>query len=117
MGADAARSLGVDVPALRRNLFLVTSLIAGLAVAVSGVIGFVGLVVPHIVRLLVGSDHRRTLPVGVLIGATFMVLSDLLARTVVSPQELPVGVVTAIIGAPTLIVLIRRRTYLYGGSG
>ncbi len=117
MGADAATSLGVDVPSLRRNLFLVTSLIAGLSVAVSGVIGFVGLVVPHIVRLIVGSDHRRMLPVGALVGATFMVLSDLLARTIVAPQEMPIGVITAIIGAPTLIVLIRRRTYLYGGTG
>jgi len=117
LGADAATSLGVDVPALRRNLFLVTSLIAGISVAVSGVIGFVGLVVPHIVRLIVGSDHRRLLPVGAIVGATFMVLSDLLARTIVSPQELPIGVITAIIGAPTLIVLIRRRNYLYGGSG
>lgn len=117
MGADAATSLGVDVPSLRRNLFLVTSLIAGLSVAVSGVIGFVGLVVPHIVRLTVGSDHRRTLPVGVLVGASFMVLADLLARTIVSPQEMPIGVITAIIGAPTLIVLIRRRSYLYGGTG
>ena len=114
MGADAATSLGVEVHSLRRNLFLVTSLIAGLSVAVSGVIGFVGLVVPHIVRLIVGSDHRRMLPVGVLVGATFMVLSDLLARTIVAPQEMPIGVITAIIGAPTLIVLIRRRTYLYG---
>jgi len=117
MGADAATSLGVDVARLRRNLFFITSLIAGLSVAVSGVIGFVGLVVPHIVRLVVGSDHRRTLPVGALAGATFMVLSDLLARTIVAPQEMPIGVITAIIGAPTLIVLIRRRTYLYGGAG
>ena len=117
MGPDAATSLGVNVNALRRDLFLVTSLIAGLSVAVSGVIGFVGLVIPHIVRLLVGSDHRRTLPVGALVGASFMVLSDLLARTVVAPQEMPIGVITAIIGAPTLIVLIRRRTYMYGGTG
>ena len=117
MGSDAATSLGVDVPVLRRNLFLVTSLIAGLCVAVSGVIGFVGLVVPHIVRMIVGSDHRRLLPAAALIGASFMVLADLLARVVVSPQEMPIGVITAIIGAPTLIVLIRRRTYLYGGTG
>jgi iron complex transport system permease protein len=116
MGSDAATSLGVNVPSLRRNLFFITSLIAGLSVAVSGVIGFVGLVVPHIVRLVVGSDHRRVLPVGALFGASFMVLSDLLARTVVSPQEMPIGVITAIIGAPTLIVLIRRRTYMYGGA-
>ena len=102
---------------MRRNLFIVTSLMAGVAVAVSGVIGFVGLVVPHIVRLMVGSDHRRVLPVGVLFGAAFMVLGDLLARVIVAPQEMPIGVITAFIGAPTLIVLIRRRPYLYGASG
>jgi ABC-type Fe3+-siderophore transport system permease subunit len=102
--------------ALRRNLFIVTSLMAGTAVAVSGVIGFVGLVIPHIVRLMVGSDHRRVLPVGVLFGAAFMVLGDLLARVIVAPQEMPIGVITAFIGAPVLIVLIRRRPYQYGAS-
>ena len=114
VGAETATSLGVDVPRLRRNLFLVTSIVAGVAVAVSGVIGFVGLVVPHIVRLAVGSDHRRTLPVGVLWGATFLVLADLVARTVVAPQELPLGVITAFIGAPVFLLLLRRRTYRYG---
>jgi len=116
MGGEPAASMGVDVRRLRRNLFLVTSLMAGVAVAVSGVIGFVGLVVPHIVRLMVGSDHRRVLPAGVLFGASFMVLGDLLARTIVAPQEMPIGVITAFIGAPTLIVLIRRRPYLYGAT-
>jgi iron complex transport system permease protein len=116
MGVEPAASLGVDVRRLRLNLFLVTSLMAGVAVAVSGIIGFVGLVVPHIVRLMVGSDHRRVLPTGVLFGASFMVLGDLLARTIVAPQEMPIGVITAFIGAPTLIVLIRRRPYLYGAS-
>jgi iron complex transport system permease protein len=116
MGAEPAASLGVDVHRLRRNLFIVTSLMVGVAVAVSGVIGFVGLVVPHIVRLVVGSDHRRVLPVGVLFGAAFMVVGDLLARTIVAPQEMPIGVITAFIGAPVLIVLIRRRPYLYGAT-
>jgi iron complex transport system permease protein len=116
MGSEPAASLGVDVQRLRRNLFVVTSLMAGVAVAVSGIIGFVGLVVPHIVRLMVGSDHRRVLPTGVLFGASFMVLGDLLARTIVAPQEMPIGVITAFIGAPTLIVLIRRRPYLYGAT-
>jgi iron complex transport system permease protein len=116
MGSEPAASLGVDVRQLRRNLFVVTSLMAGVAVAVSGIIGFVGLVVPHIVRLMVGSDHRRVLPTGVLFGASFMVLGDLLARTIVAPQEMPIGVITAFIGAPTLIVLIRRRPYLYGAT-
>jgi iron complex transport system permease protein len=116
MGAEPAASLGIDVAGLRRNLFVVTSLMVGVAVAVSGIIGFVGLVVPHIVRLLVGSDHRRVLPVGVLLGASFMIVGDLLARTIVSPQEMPIGVITAFIGAPTLLVLIRRRPYLYGAT-
>jgi iron complex transport system permease protein len=116
MGAEPAASLGVNVAGLRRNLFLVSSLMVGVAVAVSGIIGFVGLVVPHIVRLMVGSDHRRVLPVGVLFGASFMVVGDLLARTLVSPQEMPIGVITAFIGAPTLLVLIRRRPYLYGAT-
>jgi iron complex transport system permease protein len=116
MGTEPAASLGVDVRRLRRNLFIITSLMAGVAVAVSGIIGFVGLVVPHIVRLMVGSDHRRVLPTGVLFGAAFMVLGDLLARTIVAPQEMPIGVITAFIGAPTLIVLIRRRPYLYGAT-
>jgi iron complex transport system permease protein len=116
MGSEPAASLGVDVARLRRNLFIVTSLMVGVAVAVSGVIGFVGLVVPHIVRLMVGSEHRRVLPVGVLFGASFMVVGDLLARTIVAPQEMPIGVITSFIGAPTLIVLIRRRPYLYGAT-
>jgi iron complex transport system permease protein len=116
MGTEPAASLGVDVRRLRRNLFIVTSLMAGVAVAVSGIIGFVGLVVAPIVRLMVGSDHRRVLPTGVLFGASFMVLGDLLARTIVAPQEMPIGVITAFIGAPTLIVLIRRRPYLYGAT-
>jgi iron complex transport system permease protein len=116
MGAEPAASLGIDVRRLRRSLFLVTSLMVGVTVAAAGVIGFVGLAVPHIVRLLVGSDHRRVLPVGVVFGAAFMVLGDLLARTIVAPQEMPIGVITAFIGAPTLIVLILRRPYLYGAS-
>jgi iron complex transport system permease protein len=114
VGAEAATALGVDVRRLRRALFVVTSVIAGVAVAVSGVIGFVGLVVPHIVRLAVGSDHRRTLPVGAVWGASFMVVGDLLARTVVAPQEMPMGVITAFVGAPVLLVLIRRRSYRFG---
>ena len=117
MGPEAAASLGVDVHRLRRDLYIATSLVAGVAVAVSGVIGFVGLVVPHIVRLLVGSDHRRVLPAGALAGAAFMTAADLLARTIVAPQEMPIGVITAFIGAPVLVVLIRRRPYLYGTPG
>jgi iron complex transport system permease protein len=117
LGAGPAAALGVDLRRLRRDLFIATSLMAGVAVAVSGVIGFVGLVIPHIVRLMVGSEHRRVLPAAMLFGASFMVLGDLLARVIVAPQEMPIGVITAFIGAPLLIVLIRRRPYLYGTAG
>ena len=116
LGADAAWSLGVDVTRLRRGLFATTAALAGVAVAVSGVIGFVGLVVPHIVRLLIRSDHRRVLPVAALLGASFTVLADLLARTLVAPQEMPLGVVTAFLGAPVLLVLVRRRGSVYGAT-
>jgi iron complex transport system permease protein len=117
LGAGPAAALGVDVHRMRRDLFIATSLMAGVAVAVSGVIGFVGLVVPHIVRLMVGSEHRRVLPAGMLFGASFMVLGDLLARVIVAPQEMPIGVITSFIGAPMLITLIWRRPYLYGATG
>jgi iron complex transport system permease protein len=81
---------------------------------VSGVIGFVGLVIPHILRLSLGNNHRVTLPVGLLWGGAFMVTADLLARVAVAPQEMPMGVITAFIGGPIFLVLIRRRAYTYG---
>lgn len=109
-GPQIAASVGVDVHRLRRRLFVITSVIAGACVAVSGVIGFIGLVGPHVVRLLVGSDHRRVLPVGILLGACFAVLGDLLARVLVAPQEMPMGVITAFVGAPVLLALLRRRS-------
>lgn len=115
MGDEAAWSLGVDVRRLRWLLYVVASLLTAATVAVAGVIGFVGLVVPHVCRLLVGVDHRRMLPLSALVGATFMVLADLLARTIVSPQEMPIGVISSAIGAPTLLVLMRRRPTMYGG--
>lgn len=116
VGAEAATALGVEVERLRRRLYVVTSLIAGVAVAVSGVIGFVGLVVPHILRLSLGNNHRVTLPVGLLWGAAFMVTADLLARVAVAPQEMPMGVITAFIGGPIFLFLIHRRAYGYGVS-
>jgi iron complex transport system permease protein len=114
VGAETATSVGVGVQRLRRSVYFVTSLIAGVSVAVSGIIGFVGLVIPHILRLSVGNDHRVTLPVGLFWGAGFMVIADLLARVVVTPQELPIGVITALIGGPIFVFLIRQRAYRYG---
>ncbi|MEN1727927.1 MAG: iron ABC transporter permease [Pseudomonadota bacterium] len=97
-------------PSQRRfwEIYLVASLLTGLAVAMAGAIGFVGLIVPHLMRLLVGSDHRRLLPAAALFGASFLLLADTAARTVLSPRQLPVGVLTALIGVPLFLLLLRR---------
>ena len=116
LGDEAASGLGIEVVRLRRKLFVVASICAASTVAVAGVIGFIGLVVPHLVRIFVGVDHRRVLPLGLVVGATFTVLADLAARTVVSPQEMPLGVVSAVIGAPMLLLLVRRRSASLGAS-
>ncbi|MBE1462592.1 FecCD family ABC transporter permease [Kibdelosporangium phytohabitans] len=115
MGDETAASLGVDAVRLRRWLFVLTAAVTGLLVAVSGAVGFVGLVMPHLVRIVVGSGHRRVLAVAPLAGAVFMVWTDLVSRTLVAPEELPLGVITAVIGVPVFITLMRRRGYLFGG--
>lgn len=108
LGEDGATQLGVDVERIKRRTFLVGSLLTGLAVAAAGLIGFVGLVVPHLLRLVLGPDHRLLLPAGFLGGAAFLVLADLVARSLVAPSELPVGVVTALIGGPFFLYIMRR---------
>lgn len=110
LGDETAGTLGVHVARFRAALFVVTAAMTGVMVAVAGAIGFVGLVMPHVARLLVGADHRRVLPVAALLGAVLMVWVDVLARIAVTPQELPVGVVTALIGGPCFVWLMRRRT-------
>ncbi|WP_414943966.1 FecCD family ABC transporter permease [Amycolatopsis sp. cmx-11-32] len=115
MGDETAMSLGTDAAALRRWLFLLTAVVTGLLVAVSGSIGFVGLVLPHVVRMVAGSGHRRVLALAPLVGAVFLVWVDLLARTLVAPEELPLGVITALIGVPVFLVVMRRRGYAFGG--
>lgn len=115
LGDESAVSLGVDATWLRRWLFVLTAVVTGAMVAVSGAIGFVGLVMPHLVRIVVGAAHSRVLAVAPLVGAVFMVWVDLLARTLVAPRELPVGVITALVGVPVFVVLLRRRGYLFEG--
>jgi iron complex transport system permease protein len=107
-GDEAAVTMGVDANRFRVATFVLASLMTGVLVAVSGPIGFVGLILPHAVRLLVGSDHRRALPAAALAGASFLVLADIAARTLASPQEIPVGVLTALCGGPFFLWLIRR---------
>ncbi len=108
VGEEGALQLGVDVPRVKRVLLACGSLMAAAAVATSGLIGFVGLVTPHLMRLVVGPDHRILLPAAALAGAVTLVLADLIARTIISPAEVPVGVVTALLGAPFFLYLLLR---------
>ena len=108
-GEKEAMHLGVDVPRVRLVVYIAASLLTGLAVSVSGAIGYVGLIVPHVMRLIFGSDHRTLLPTAAIGGAIAVVFADTLARTVVAPNELAVGAVTAVVGAPLFIYLLRRR--------
>lgn len=108
LGERDAFDLGVEVERVRLTVFLAASLLVGASVASSGSVGYVGLVVPHLVRLSVGSDNRLTIPAASLAGAAFVIAADTIARTVIAPRELPVGAITALIGAPLFIYLLRR---------
>jgi iron complex transport system permease protein len=108
-GDETASQLGVNVRSLRKRTYVVASLITGAVVSVSGVIGFVGLIIPHVCRILFGPDHRILLPSSFLAGGAFLVLADTLARTLIAPAEIPVGAVTAALGAPVFVYLLRRR--------
>ena len=108
-GDETATSMGVPPNRLRRVLFVVVALLTGTSVALAGGVGFVGLVIPHAARMVVGSDHRRVLPLAVLIGALFLLASDVLARLVIQPRELPIGVITALVGAPVFAILLHSR--------
>jgi len=107
-GADMAQTLGVAVGPLRRGVYVVASLATAAAVTQAGSIGFVGLIVPHLVRLAVGNDQRLLLPASILAGGSLLVIADTLARTVIAPQQLPVGVLTALIGVPVFLFLLAR---------
>lgn len=111
LGEAEARHLGIEVERLKRELVLCTALGVGAAVAAAGLIGFIGLVVPHLMRLLVGPDHRRLLPAAALGGATLLLLADLCARLLLMPAELPIGVITALLGAPFFLLLLVRGRY------
>jgi iron complex transport system permease protein len=110
LGEEPATYLGADVESLKRRVYAAASLLTAAAVAVSGLIGFVGLVVPHMGRLLWGHRHRALLPVSFLGGGTLLAFADTVARTAVAPRELPVGIVTALIGVPVFALLLRRWT-------
>ncbi|MFT4621112.1 MAG: iron complex transport system permease protein, partial [Polaromonas sp.] len=109
IGDETASTLGIPVARFRLTVFVVGALITGVMVAFSGIIGFVGLMVPHIVRLLVGGDYRRVLPVAAIFGAIFLLWADILARTVMAPDDIPIGIVTGLIGGIFFVWLLRRR--------
>lgn len=108
LGEEEAANLGLDVERRKLHLLALGSLLTGAAIALSGLVGFVGLVIPHVARLLLGPDHRLLLPASALIGAIFLLLADLVARTIMAPTEMPVGIVTALVGAPFFIYLLRK---------
>lgn len=110
LGPDAAESRGLDVVRAQRVAFVSASLATGAAVSVGGPVGFVGIIVPHLVRLMVGSDHRIVLPASALFGAAFLVWCDALARSIMAPLELPVGVITALIGGPFFLWLLVKKS-------
>lgn len=110
LGDESAGSLGINVSKFQKLLVLIASLMTGVTVAVSGTIGFVGLMVPHFTRLLVGSDHKKVLPVAAFLGGILVIWVDVLARMIIAPEELPVGILTAVIGGPLFIWLLKRNT-------
>lgn len=116
IGEESAQHIGVDVARKKKWILIGASLLTGAAVAVSGSIGFVGLVIPHLIRLLTGPNHRHVLPLSLLCGGAYLVIADMFARTVIAPEDLPIGVITALIGAPLFaILLMRQRTRREGG--
>src|SRR5690606_3743198 len=108
-GEENAKHLGVDVELVKRRLLVVSSFISAVTVSVSGIIGFVGLIIPHGVRLIIGPDHRVLIPYSLVVGAIFLMLTDTLARIIMPPIEIPVGVITALFGAPFFLYLLLKR--------
>lgn len=116
LGDDTAVTLGTDLRVRRIVYLVITSLLIGLAVYNAGTIGFVGLVVPHTVRLILGADHRKLIPAVALSGAIFLVWADVACRTVLPGNEIPVGILTSMIGAPVFLCLMTRHRYGFGGD-
>lgn len=109
-GEDAAKSVGVDTRSVKKNLLIFSAVLTGSAVALSGIIGFIDLIVPHLVRRLFGSKHKVVIPICIIIGGCFMVITDLIARTIIIPSELPVGAITALIGAPFFAYIFFKKS-------
>lgn len=116
LGDESALTLGTDLHIYRQIYLLVSALIVGFVVYTAGMVGFVGLIVPHVIRMLVGTDHKKLIPVSALSGAVFLVVADGLCRVIIPRTELPIGILTSLIGAPCFVYLMIKRTYGFGGN-
>ncbi|HCQ89197.1 MAG TPA: ABC transporter [Clostridium sp.] len=116
VGDEAAVTLGINLNFYRRLYMVISSIVTGVIVATCGIIGFVGLIIPHIVRSVVGSDHKRLLPAVILTSAIFLIWTDILARTIIPKGELPIGIVTALLGAPMFMYMLIKKSYGFGGK-
>ena len=116
LGDETAVTLGTDLHAYRQGYLLISSLIVGVVVYAAGMIGFVGLIVPHVVRMLIGTDHKKLIPVSALAGAILLVVADGLCRVIIPRTELPIGILISLIGAPCFVYLMVKRTYGFGGN-
>ena len=116
LGDDTATTLGVNLRRIKLSIIILCTLLTGAIVSVSGVIGFVGLIIPHVTRSIVGPKHGRLIPASILVGGLFAILCDLISRVIVSPEELPLGVLTALFGAPFFLFLIRKSRSKFGGA-
>ncbi len=115
MGEETAVTLGINLNYYRRLYMIISSIITGILVSTCGIIGFVGLIVPHIVRSIVGSNHKRLVPVALLFGSLFMIWADVFARTIILNGELPLGIVTSLLGAPVFMyMLIKKKLWIRG---
>ena len=115
LGDEAAITLGVNLGLWRKVYMVVVSLMTAVAVCTCGIVGFVGLMIPHIVRAVVGSDHRRLLPVAAMVGGTFLIWADVLARVLIPNTDIPIGVITSAVGAPVFVYMMVRKSYGFGG--
>ena len=116
LGDETAVTLGMDLHRSRQIYLMISSLIDGFVVFSSGMIGFVGLIVPHVVRMLVGTDHKKLVPIAAIAGAIFLVLADGLCRIIIPNHELPIGILISLLGAPCFVYLMIKRTYGFGGE-
>jgi len=116
LGDEVAITLGTDLHKYRHLYLIVTSLLIGLLVYSSGMIGFVGLVIPHIVRMIFGTNHKKIIPIAAIVGAIFIIWADVLSRTLIEGTEIPIGILISMIGAPCFIWLMIKKTYGFGGK-